>query len=661
MLTAGVTGVTALTPALVAQLVAQTPAGAVTDEETSGERSTLALAEPLAAYHGVSGATHQQRFNQLSALGYRMISLSVYGSRFNPLYAAVWVKRVGPAWAAVHGVDAAGYQAKVNQYVAAGYVPVLVSATGPRSNPVFAAVFEKLPAGAWMARHGLVDGPATTAGTLASVNKWARDNNCIPRSLAIYGGVTDRTYAGVWLPNTVGIKWQAHQMGNGTQYQAWFDAYKQVPLRPANVDASDPLQYAAIFTDDSVGTWVTRHGMTAAQYQAEFDAQLAQGRYPISVQGGGLGTGIRYAATFAGRDRPIARAWTQTNAVGAAYAGIHAVMRNFMQSRGVRAGVLAVRKNGALKLSAGYTWAEPGYAITRPDSLLRIASVSKAFACAAIQRLVAAGRLSLNWRVFPLLGINTVALPGQTRDPRIDSITVRHCVEHAGGWVRRVSGFDPVFRTREIARALNLPGRASKRDVARYMYGEPLQYTPGDTTTYNGDDRYSNFGYVLLGLVVERVTGLSFHNYLTQAVLNPLGIGGQVLVGATPRSGRRPTEVSYEESSVGASAWDPWSDLRVPTAYGNFLIEAMDSGGGLIATAPAVTAFINQHAVWGLGGRAAGAARSGQMAGSRSFAASRGNGIDWCYTINTAEMYNTSATLSKLTTDLNAAIDASGI
>jgi CubicO group peptidase (beta-lactamase class C family) len=193
------------------------------------------------------------------------------------------------------------------------------------------------------------------------------------------------------------------------------------------------------------------------------------------------------------------------------------------------------------------------------------------------------------------------------------------------------------------------------------MYGEPLQYNPGDATTYNSTDRYSNFGYVLLGLVVERITGQSFQAYLTQAVLNPLGVGGQVLVGATLRSGRRPTEVSYEEPSVGASAWDPWSDVRVATAYGNFLIEAMDSGGGLIATAPAVTAFINQNAVWGLGGRAAGSARSGQMAGTRSFAASRSNGVDWCYTINTAEMYNSTATLNQLTTDLNAAIDASGI
>jgi CubicO group peptidase (beta-lactamase class C family) len=613
----------------------------------------------VTAYHGVSGAIHQQRFNSLMPQGYRIISISVYGDRANPLYAAVWVQRSGPAWAAVHGLSAAAYQAKVTELAAAGFVPVLVSATGSRADPVFAAVFEKRT-GTWQARHGLVDGAAATSGTLASVLDWARANNCIPTSLAIYGGAGDRTYAVTCLPNPGQVKWRAHEVGTSGDYQAWFDAYTQVPLRPVAVDSSDAAQYAAIFSDDSVGAWVAKHDLTSAQYQAEFDKQAGLGRYPIAVQGGGLGAGIRYAAVFAGQDQPVAREWSQKDAAGAGFTGVHTVMRAFMQSRGVRAGVLAVRKNGVLKLSAGYTWAEPGYALTQPDSLLRLASVSKAFACAAIQRLVDAKKLNLDAPVFPLLGITQVALAGQQRDPRIDTVTVRQCVEHTGGWVRRVSKVDPVFETRRFARELKLPGRASARDVARYMYGEPLQYNPGDAATYNGTDRYSNFAYLLLGLVVEQASGQPFQTYLDQAVLNPLGIGGQVLTGRTTAAGRRPTEVRYDESWVGSSAWDPWSDTRVPAVYGNFLLEPMVTGGGLIATAPALTAFINQNAVWGMGGRAAGSARMGQMAGTTSLATSRGDGIDWAYIINTAELFDSTASTDALSKDLNAAISAAG-
>ena len=48
------------------------------------------------AYHGVTAAEHQAQFNQLSAEGYRMISLSVYGDPSDALYAAVWVQRACP-------------------------------------------------------------------------------------------------------------------------------------------------------------------------------------------------------------------------------------------------------------------------------------------------------------------------------------------------------------------------------------------------------------------------------------------------------------------------------------------------------------------------------------------------------------------------------------
>src|ERR1043166_8589540 len=82
----------------------------------TGVDSTISPEEWMAfqAYHGVNGAQHQTNFNNLVAQGYRMISLSVYGDPSNPLYAAVWIQRGGPAFIAVHGVDANGYQSFFN-------------------------------------------------------------------------------------------------------------------------------------------------------------------------------------------------------------------------------------------------------------------------------------------------------------------------------------------------------------------------------------------------------------------------------------------------------------------------------------------------------------------------------------------------------------------
>src|SRR5262245_59457461 len=162
------------------------------------------------AYHGVTGAQHQTNFNSLSSQGYRMISLSVYGDPGDARYAAVWVRRGGAGWVAIHGVDSAGYQSFFNNWTAKGYVPVLVSATGAGSNAIFAAVFEQGIAGAWMARHDMMSGPESNAGTFQNFNKNARGNKMILRSVAIYGPATDRRYAAVWHANPGFVKWHVY-------------------------------------------------------------------------------------------------------------------------------------------------------------------------------------------------------------------------------------------------------------------------------------------------------------------------------------------------------------------------------------------------------------------------------------------------------------------
>ncbi|HJX83623.1 MAG TPA: hypothetical protein VJ723_04695, partial [Candidatus Angelobacter sp.] len=68
-----------------------------------------------------------------------------------------------------------------------------------------------------------------------------------------------------------------------------------------------------------------------------------------------------------------------------------------------------------------------------------------------------------------------------------------------------------------------------------------------------------------------------------------------------------------------------------------------DSGGGLATTASTLARFIGQHATWGLGGRAAGAERSGSMAGTSAYAMSRPNGVDCAFIFNTRNFKNGNA------------------
>ena len=623
------------------------------------------------AYHGVSGAQHQTNFNKLVAQDYRMISLSVYGDPGNPLYAAVWVQRGGPAFVAVHGVDANGYQTFFNIWTAKGFVPILVSATGAINNAVFAAVFEQGINGPWFARHGMTGGPTTSAGTFQNENTVAWAGKMILRSMAIYGTPSDRRYAAVWHPNPGYVKWHVHPSDTGASYQVVFNAETQLPgftlnaYRPAYVSVSGDVMYCSLFKDDVVGPWAARHGMSGSDYQAEFNLQVAKGFYPICTQGGGSSSSPIYAAIFAKQDIPASREWTVTGAPVPSLAGFDHAMQTFLQANGVRAAQLAIGKNVVIKFSRAYTWAEPGYRATQPSDRFLLASCSKMFLEAAVQSLYDAkpAKLTPGTTVYPLLGFSHPA------DPRSDTITIQQLLDHMGGYDDSPtgSGFDPTSNMRTIAQALGLNHPVTKLDVARYMYGKMLDFTPGTNT------KYSNYGYLLAGAVVELLTGLKYYDYVNTRLLLPAGIS-EVQVISTPASGRTGNEAITEDGGhwvqgstvggLGLSPIDLGSQLLVPTVYGGDgeINEVGDPNDGMGASAQALAQFIHLHAVWGNGPRSPNSARTGSTPGASSMAESRGDGIDWAYVINTRDWPpNTSPTLNDLGTNIDNLLNTTSL
>ena len=240
---------------------------------------------------------------------------------------------------------------------------------------------------------------------------------------------------------------------------------------------------------------------------------------------------------------------------------------------------LAITNNGHLIFAHGYGLADKEDSQpVQPDSLFRIASISKPFTAAAALKLIEQGVLQLNTTAFSVLSDLTPP-PGATVDPRIYQITVQELLAHTGGWDRDIAGDPPFAFLDTAAQTFNAVPPATPDLLIRYMMGQPLQYDPG--TTY----AYSNFGYIVLGAVIQRVSGQSYADFVTKSIMNPAGIY-RMQPGASLLSSRLPDEVKYYDypgAPLVGSAFPPLSAL-VPDVYGGFSTELMLANGGWIAS-----------------------------------------------------------------------------
>jgi N-acyl-D-amino-acid deacylase len=286
-----------------------------------------------------------------------------------------------------------------------------------------------------------------------------------------------------------------------------------------------------------------------------------------------------------------------------------AILR-FMDTTGSQAATVALSRDGKLLYGRGYGWRDAGKRTpTQPDTRMRIASVTKPITAAEVKKLVQEGKLSLGTRVFPLLGIKPYN--GKDGDTRLNAVTVGHLVEHRGGWDRDTS-YDPMFRRAEIAKALGLKAGVTPVNVIEYMLAQPLQFTPGERSAY------SNFGYCVLGRVIEKVTGLPYGDAVRRDVLRPLGLT-DVKLGRSATTDRDPSEVWY------------------PVAEDAFSVELIDAHGGWIASAPALCRFLDAYWIDGEPRRLGAAADwtvFGSLPGTTALARQRPDGINVVVLLN---------------------------
>jgi CubicO group peptidase (beta-lactamase class C family) len=257
-----------------------------------------------------------------------------------------------------------------------------------------------------------------------------------------------------------------------------------------------------------------------------------------------------------------------------------AAMLNLLNTYDVPGGQLAITRNGKLVYNRGFGYADTAsQTLVQPHHVFRLASVSKPITSIAIMKLVENGLVDLNDTVFGPTGILNDAIYQQILDPRVKDITVAQLLRHEGGWDSDVSG-DPMFNAFNIATAMGVNSPPDASTVIQYIVANKmLDFTPG--TSY----KYSNFGYAILGRIVEKLTGASYEDYVRNEILLPLGIT-DMHIGFNLLSNQLPNEVHYYDYSGAPLANSVYNNAtQVPMPYGGFNLEAMDANGGWVASA----------------------------------------------------------------------------
>ena len=541
------------------------------------------------AWHGAGIADHQALVDKWAALGFRTLSLSIYDDAAHPLFAAVMIKR-----AAIHAEHQvfprtlAQLQADVQANQAIGRGLYLVAATGSEGHATYAASFKPMsPMPVVHLDMGKAD--------FKTINAAQQQAGRILQWVDAFGDGANPRFAAIWGPNPNKVAWSVEGFDpalgaqtpevNGALLQQRFDAVASTWGRPLHIALAPAGLAAESFADSTIGPWVSRAGMTPAQYQAEFDKQAKAGLIPLQVSGRGTGADARIAALFASREEADARTLRSQGPVSVA--GIDAVMHQYLQAENLRGAALAIARGGRLVYAKGYTFAEAGYPDLTPRTPFRQASCSKTFAAVAMMRLLQdMPQVTLNTKVQSLMHLKQPN-GNPPLDPRWADITIKHLLESDSGIDQGL-----MYASAAAAQAAGAPLPATHAQLLAYATTKMLTGAPGDTH----NSVYGNFDYMFLGEIIARLHGSgSFVQALQDLVLAPLHQshthGSRSRVVDQPAGDARHHMTVYDPASGWAlypfevlpSVREPGGKL-MPTHYGALDYEMFSSAGGLSAS-----------------------------------------------------------------------------
>lgn len=257
-------------------------------------------------------------------------------------------------------------------------------------------------------------------------------------------------------------------------------------------------------------------------------------------------------------------------------------MQELLDDYDIPEGQIAITYEGRLVYDRGFGYADTlTHKLVYPNSLFRIASISKSLTSITIMHLYEKGLINLDDKVFGTGGILNDLIYQKAIDSRYFDITVRQLLNHSAGFIF-VFPTDPIFMTYDIAKDMGVapPTNSVELIINWTLNNVMLSYTPGTSASY------TNFAYVILGKVIEKITGSDYTDYVRNEILLPINITN-IQPGHSLQKDSLPNEVSYYDYDNAPLMRSIYTGVlnSVPAQYGGYNWEIMTAAGGWVATA----------------------------------------------------------------------------
>lgn len=306
----------------------------------------------------------------------------------------------------------------------------------------------------------------------------------------------------------------------------------------------------------------------------------------IVVIAGKSAFGKRASAERESRPVPVNLNVTLTNEMSdtSSLAGFDRMVKNYLTYWAIHGASLSVMRNDSLLFAKGYGEADSGLEM-QPGYILRMASVSKLVTAAGIMVLQDRGLLNIKDHVFGPDGIlNDSTYNAAIKDTLYYRITVEDLLRHKGGFSRR--GGDPMFSTRWIMMQNGWSEAPTQEQLMELQLKRRLKFVPGTA------QEYSNFGYLALSMVIEKVSGMDYETFMQENVLRPAGCVDFHIAGNYYKH-KFPNETRYyvQHDDEPAEEFNN-SGRKVTRCYGGNNVTGLSGAGAWAASTPELALFV---------------------------------------------------------------------